>query len=288
MKTILVTTGGSTTDKAVFATALCAARPLAAHLEFFHVRVTVEEAALFTPHVEFARGAAIRDALGRLHDEEITRSAAASLHFRTFCEQEKIDILEVPCASGRVSASWREETNSARRRLMLRARHNDLVVMARPTRANGLPADLLETLLVGCGRPLLIAPAKAPRSLSRTVMVCWKETAEAARALAAALPLLAKAERVLVTAVVERGEPSAETLADIARQLAWHGIVAEPQLLSDDGRPAAARLAAQAAACRADLMVMGAYGHGRTRELIFGGCTQSVLDGAEVPVFLLH
>ncbi|MFI4987631.1 MAG: universal stress protein [Alphaproteobacteria bacterium] len=288
MKTILVTTGGSTTDQAVFATALCAARPLAAHLEFFHVRITAGEAARFTPHADFAVGAALRDAIARLHGEEITRSAAALLHFRTFCKQEKIAIVDVPCASGRLSASWREETNGAESRLMLRARHNDLVVIARPTRANGMPADLLEILLVGCGRPILIAPAKAPDSVSGTVMVCWKETAEAARALAAALPLLAKAERVLFTAVVERGQPSGDMLADIARQMAWHGIRAEPQLLDNDGRPAAIQLAAQAAACRADLMVMGAYGRSRTRELIFGGCTQSALEWADVPVLLLH
>ena len=183
MKTILVTAGGSTTDRAVFATALAAARPLAAHLEFFHVRITAEEAALFTPHVEFARGPAIRDAIARLRDEEITRSAAALLHFRTLCKEENIEVVDVPSAKKRLSASWREETNSAESRLMLRARHNDLVVIARPTRANGMPADLLETLLVGCGRPILIAPAKAPESVSRTVMVCWKETPEAARRL---------------------------------------------------------------------------------------------------------
>lgn len=288
MKTILVTAGGSTTDRAVFATALCAARPLAAHLEFFHVRITAEEAALFTPHVEFARGPAIRDAIARLRDEEITRSAAALLHFRTLCKEENIEIVDVPSTRKRLSASWREETNSAESRLMLRARHNDLVVIARPTRANGMPADLLETLLVGCGRPVLIAPAKAPESVSRTVMVCWKETPEAARALAAALPLLAKAERVLFTAVVERGQPSSETLADIARQMAWHGIHAEPQLLDNDGRPTALQLAAQAASCHADLMVMGAYGRGRMRELIFGGCTRAVLQSSDRPVLLFH
>jgi nucleotide-binding universal stress UspA family protein len=288
MKTILVTAGGSTTDQTVFATALCAARPLAAHLEFFHVRITPAEAALFMPHVQFARGPAIQSALAQLHDEEITRSAAALLHFRTLCQQEKIDIVDEPGARQHLSASWREETDSAESRLMLRARHNDLVVIARPTRANGMPEDLLETLLVGCGRPLLIAPAKAPNSVTGTVMICWKETAEAARTLAAALPLLAKAERVLFTTVAEHGQPSGETLADIARQMAWHGIRAEPQLLKDDGRPVPLRLAAHAAACRAELMVMGAYGRSRARELILGGCTQSVLERADLPVLLLH
>jgi hypothetical protein len=57
MKTILVPVGGSDADASVLKTALALARPLAAHLELVHVRVTPGEAAVHTPHVEFARGA---------------------------------------------------------------------------------------------------------------------------------------------------------------------------------------------------------------------------------------
>lgn len=288
MKTILVPTSGGETDHAVFRTALCAARPLHAHLEFFHVRVGPGEAALYTPHVEFARGPAIGDAISRLQQEEAKRSTAASLHFRAFCEQIKIDVIEGPRKLDVVTASWREEENNALERITLRARHNELVVVGRATRPNGLPPDLLEQLLLVCGRPLLIAPAKAPRTLTGTVMVCWKETPEAARAVTAALPLLAKAKRVVFAAVVENGEPSLETLRDIARQMAWHGIRAKAHLVANTGRPAAEQLALTAAEHGADLMIMGGYGRSRARELIFGGCTQSVLGHADIPVFLLH
>ncbi len=288
MKTILVPTGGSEMDHAVFQTALCAARPLHAHLEFFHVRVGAGEAALYTPHIAFARGRAIEDAIVRLQQEEAKRSAAASLHFGAFCKQMKIDVIERPSKLDTVTASWREEENNALERITLRARHNELVVLGRTTRPSGLPLDLLEQLLLTCGRPLLIAPAKAPRTLLGTVMVCWKETPEAARAVTAALPLLAKAKRVVFVAIDEDGEPSLESLRDIAHQMAWHGIRAKAHLVANTGRPTAEQIALTAAEHGADLMVMGGYGHSRARELIFGGCTQFFLDHADIPIFLLH
>ncbi|MFZ0694514.1 MAG: universal stress protein, partial [Alphaproteobacteria bacterium] len=282
MKTIFVPTSGSETDHAVFRTALCAARPLQAHLEFFHVRVGLGDAAFYTPHVEFARGRAVEAALSQLQQEEASRSAAASRHFHAFCKQMKIDVIERPNKRGAVTARWCEEENNALERITLRARHNDLVVVGRATRPNGLPLDLLERILLTCGRPLLIAPVKPPRTVIGTVMVCWKETPEAARAVTAALPLLAKAKRVVFVAIVENGEPSLESLRDIAHQMAWHGIRAKARLVAKTRRPAAEQLALTAAEHGADLMVMGGYGHSRARELIFGGCTQFFLDHADI------
>lgn len=288
MKTILVPVGGGDTDPAVFETALCAARPLGAHLEFFHLRISPSEAALNVPHVEFTRGPAIADAISKLQEEAASRAAAAAHNFHALCERENIEIVDSPRSVGAVTASWREEIDDALNRLLLRARHNDLVVAARAARPNGLPPDTLERLLVGSGRPMLIAPRKPPQRLTGTAMVCWKETPESARAVAAALPLLAKADRVVFVAIEEDGQPPPAALHDMARQMAWHGIDAEAEFVAADGRTAAEQLASSAAALRADLMVMGGFGHGRTQELIFGGCTRAVLDHAELPVFLLH
>ncbi|MFZ0695044.1 MAG: universal stress protein [Alphaproteobacteria bacterium] len=288
MKTILVPTGGSDTDEPVFSTALAAARLLNAHLEFFHVRIGPDEAARYMPHVEHARGPAIADAMSRLGHEAAARSAAAAGHFHAFCAGAKITMVDKPHGATAVTASWREEKNDAVSRLMLRARHNDLVVLGRAAAPNGLPPAFLETLMLGCGRPVLIAAAKAPRQSIGTVMVCWKETPEAARAVTAAMPLLVRAERVVFVAVTEDEQGLGEALTDIARQMEWHGVRAEAQLKASDGRAIAEQLASSAAACHADLMVMGAYGHARVRELIFGGCTQSVLDYADVPVFILY
>lgn len=287
MKNILVLAGGGDSDQNVFATALGAAQPCA-HLEFLHIQVDPGEAALSQPHAEFARGPAMREILQRLETECVMRTAVVRDNFAQFCELRGISITDRPKPDSGVSASWREEMGEADRRLMFCARHYDLVVLARPTGPNGLPPDLLESLLLGCGRPLLIASPQRSDPLLGTVMVCGNETAEAARAVAAATPLLVKAERVVLAGVEEHDPSLADGLTDLSRQLAWHGITAEVEFMSSAAGPAGEVLKATARCRQADLLVMGGYGHGRMREIVFGGFTQSVLESAEMPVFLMH
>lgn len=287
MKTILVPVGGGETDHAVFATALAAARPLGAHLEFLHIRVTPGHAAVYAPHVDFAQGGALRDAISRLDVEAERRSRAAARHFRHFCEQQGLVITDTPSRTRSMSAAWREESDDALERLTYRARHNDLVVVGRASRADGLPPDLIERILLDCGRPVLIAPARAPETLAGTILVCWKETAEAARALTAALPLLAHSKRVVVVSV-EGAKASLAGALDIAQQLRWHGITAEATCVTGDAQPTGELLQSAARNYDADLLVMGGYGFSRMRELVFGGCTQFFIDHAERPVFLVH
>jgi nucleotide-binding universal stress UspA family protein len=287
MKTILVPTGGSKTDDAVFATALAAARALSAHLEFLHIHLSPGEAAAYTPHVEFARGAALRDALNHLEHEAAQRSLAAGRHWRRFCEEKGITVSDVPLRGDAVSAVWHEETGNAVERLVYRARRNDLVVFGRAAHPDGLPPDLIERVLVGCGRPILIAPREARQHLTRTALVCWKETPEAARALTAALPLLSRCKRVIVVCATEANASLTDAFA-VAQQFAWHGVAAEASSVELNGGTAAEALQIAAGRYDADLMVMGAYGYSRTREIIFGGCTQSVIDQWERPVLLMH
>jgi nucleotide-binding universal stress UspA family protein len=289
MKTILVPAGGGNADAPVFDTALVVARPLAAHLEFVHVHLAAGDAAAHTPHMEFARGAAIAKALDTLAGKAAQRAAAARQNVQDFCARNRIEMFEAPHAAAGVTARWRQDDGEPMERLAFHARHHDLVVMARPTQLDGLPPDRLETLLLSCGRPLLITPPTVPMRALGTVMVCWKETSEAARALSAAMPLLAKAKRVVIACVEEAGAGAlTEAIGEVIRELAWNGIAAEPQVLPRKGRSTAETLFAAARGLDADLMVMGAYGHRYLREALFGGCTQSAIDSAECPVFLVH
>jgi nucleotide-binding universal stress UspA family protein len=288
MKTILVPVGGGDTDAVVFETAMALAAPLAAHLEFVHVRLSAAEAALHTPHIGFARGAALRAALDDLAQRARDRSLASAHHAREFCARHRVDLVEQPCASSTVTARWREEQGDPVACLVRQARHNDLVVMARARKSDGLASDRIETLLMESGRPLLIVPHQTPRSLLGTVMVCWKETPESARALSAAIPLLGKARRVVLAHVGEGDDIGVDALDGVVRQLQWHGISAEPCLNSADGRPTVELLWKVAGECSADLLVMGGYGRWRSRELLFGGCTQAVIDGAGTAAFVMH
>lgn len=288
MKTIFVPVGGTAHDEAVFETAYAAARLLVAHLAFFHIHIGAAEAALWTPHAGFAQGAGLRSTLQRLKHDAEARTTTAKHQFDALCRSHGIAITDVPGCSAGVTASWRGETGDALQRLMFHARHHDLVVLGRANGPNGLPSDFIEQLLLGCGRPLLIPSPRLPVALGGTILVCWKETAEAARAVTAAMPLLIRAERVVIVQAEEKYPPSPDCLKDLARQMRWHGIDVDTDLIRRDQRPLVEVLAAAARAYEADLIVMGGYGRNRMRQMVFGGVTQSVLDGAEIPVFLLH
>jgi nucleotide-binding universal stress UspA family protein len=289
MRTILVPIGGGDADAVVLETALAAARPLSAHLEFLLVRVAAAEAARYTPHVDFARGAGLSSALDGLRSRAERRSATAERNIRDFCARHDIEMVEAPFPAQSVTARWQRDEGDAMQRLLFHARHNDLVVMARPTGLDGLPPDRLESLLVGCGRPLLIPPQGAPMRGLGTVMVCWKETRDAARAVSTAMPLLTKARRVVVVSVNEdTGEALSEAVGGIVRELAWNGIAAEAHVPGRERGTTADTLFAAARTFAADLMVMGAYGHRHLREVLFGGCTQNAIEAAQCAVFLVH
>ena len=288
IKTILVPTSGSSTDRSVFGTALALARPLAAHIEFLHVHLTPGVAALHTPHVGFLRGAAVGSALAALSREEDELSAHALAHFEEFCKEHRVLIRDAPKPAELVSARYSEEIDQPLARLLLQARHSDLVVLGRRRHRDHLQLGLIEELLSRCGRPVVVASDNPPQSAAGTIVVGWKETAEATRAVGAAMPLLRAASRVVLLAVREQGGASREQLEHLGRQLAWHGINAEVDIAGDASRPAAEQLALRASQLYADLLVVGAYGHGPLRERVFGGVTRALLVHADMPVFMMR
>jgi nucleotide-binding universal stress UspA family protein len=287
MRSILVPVGGSDTDLPLFETALAAARSISGHLQFVHVHISAGEAAAHTPHTAFAMGPALSNALNDLDVAARTRSAVAAQHFRDFCRQSKIEICDMPAPSKGVTASWHEEQGRALKRILLHARHNDLVVVGRAKKANGLPTDFIEALLIGCGRPVLISNSTPRPSLTGTIMVCWKETPEAARAVSAAMPFLTQANRVVVVSVAE-SEDLREAMSEVARQLAWNGVRAETRIIDPHAVAVPELLASAAHEYGADLVVLGAYGRSRMREVLFGSCTHAVIRAADRPVLLMH
>jgi len=291
MKSIFVPIGGGNSDTAVMETALAIATPLHGHIEFLHVHVSAGDAARHTPHVEFARGPAIQNAMATLERESATRTMHASRHVLDFCSKSGIAMQDHPDRSHGVTAGWREESGDALKRLLAHARHHDLVVLARRRKADGLPANRLETLLLQAGRPLVVAPAKITLPLLDHVMICWKESADAARALSAAMPILVHANHVHVVAIAERNEDTlAPQLAELVQQLRWSAIEADYSLLASTHEPVADTLLRAAHERSAGLIVMGGYGHSYTRQFVFGGCTRNMLENTEidVAVFLAH
>ena len=171
------------------------------------------------------------------------------------------------------------------------AYYADLVVIARPESASETagPPGLAESLVLSSGRPIIMFPPRGTVSAVRRILVAWNATRESIRAVADALPLLAKAEAVAVLVVDHQRQPAGhgqEPGADIARHLARHGAKVEVRRLSSSGKDVGQLLLSQATAFGADLLVMGAYGHSHLREWMFGGVTRTVLYEAGFPVLM--
>src|SRR6266403_1298155 len=156
------------------------------------------------------------------------------------------------------------------------AYYADLVVIARPESASQTagPPGLAESLVLSSGRPIIVFPPRGTVSQVRRILVAWNATRESIRAVADALPLLAKAEAVEVLVVDHRRHP------------ARHGAHGEVRRLSSGGKDVGRLLLSQADAFGADLLVMGAYGHSQLREWVFGGVTRTVLYEADLPVLM--
>ena len=287
MKTILTFVGGGDRDQVILQTALAAAIPLSAHLDFLHLHVPATQAARYS-NTEFASGAALRNAFQRLGTNAHAFSDLAAENVRAFCANAKIEMCDTPTNTPSVTASFREEQSNALERLTFHARHSDLIVMGRARQKQGLAPDTLEHLVLNSGRPILVAASTAPQTLTDTVLVCWKESSHAARAVTAATPLLAKAQRVVFVSVAEQDDGVTDALDDLSRQFAWNGVASEVRVMPASRRGIPGALAAAAEECGADLVVMGAYGRSRAREFIFGSCTEAFLDNSDRPILLMH
>jgi len=195
----------------------------------------------------------------------------------------------------RLSAEWRELPEGRDADPALHARYSDLTILGQldPDRAETeMIRPRPEQVALASGRPVLIVPyAGHFANVGRRVLIAWGATREAARAVSDAMPLLVSAELVTVLTIDPREGPDGHGEvpgADIALHLARHGVKAQIERTVSGGLPVGEVLLSRAADLGADLIVMGAYGHSRARELLLGGATRSVLRSMTVPVLMSH
>jgi nucleotide-binding universal stress UspA family protein len=284
IKTILVPSTGRDTDNAVFASALAVARPFAAHLDVLHVRVDAAAMAV-TMAAEAGGATMVGGLINQIEAEAAQREEAAKQLFERFCEREGLAIEDAPPGSSGPSAQWVRQIGAEPDWVTEYGRAADLLVIGRPPDGDSL--DTIEGALLESGRPVLIPTAAPLAALPETMVIAWKAAPEAARAVTAAMPFLAIAKQIQILTVAEEQGVSDEEAARLVTNLRRHGLQASARHLQPDPRGAADTLLT-AAGEQAALVVMGAYGHSRLREWIFGGFTQHVLRGAEVPVLMMH
>jgi nucleotide-binding universal stress UspA family protein len=189
---------------------------------------------------------------------------------------------------------WRCALDFPARYILQQARCADIIVSGAASATLSDPFALAspKDLVMQAGRPLLIVPDAVNWLDLRSVLVAWKDTPEARRAIADSLPMLRKAKDVTVAEILEQGGSRSAAVSRVRDVVAWlsrHGVSAAelvPEM--NQGRDATIQLDGIAADVGAGVVVAGAYGHSRFRELILGGMTQHLITQSARCVLLSH
>lgn len=224
------------------------------------------------------------DVIAEVTEKAIARAHATLAEYQKLAEESGVS-MDSHVLEGQLIPILREHSKYA-----------DLLVLGQdqPDDIDNASYGLADALLFEGGCACLVVPHSgnlvAP---GQRVLLTWNASRESARALREALPLLARAETVVMltsepddgNSGLARGHPHAD---ELARFLESHGIAAISSGISDPDISATDAIISQAAEMNADLIVMGGYGHARLREIILGGVTRDLLKQTTVPLLLAH
>jgi nucleotide-binding universal stress UspA family protein len=189
-------------------------------------------------------------------------------------------------------AAWLCDFDSPTPALAAASRSADLIVAGGAPRKGAssyrdvVPAELA----IQAGRPVLVAPPTAPALSAARIVIAWRDTREARRALSDSLPFLLKAEKVLVLEICDHDATADAEVrtGDVAEALKRQGVVATAKVELHDHVSPSTRILDAARAFGADLIVLGCYGHSRLGEWVFGGVTRDLLAQDEAYLLLSH
>ena len=279
MKSILVPTEHHGSIQSALETALLLARKFDSCVEGFPLRPGMADLVAMDPDSGLTM-VAVKE-----NDAELVRHAEDV--FRAFMAQHGIT---ERAGDGKASLSWTWHGGapSGHDYVGSYGRVFDVIVLARPGPEWQSPSMItLESALFESGRPVLIAPPTAPRSLGTNVLVAWNCSTEQATTTAHAMPLLRRAERVTIV-TVEGATVAGPSGEEMARALKLNGIAAEPITLKSRKGGAGEALLQKAGELGCDLIIKGAYTQSRLRQMIFGGTTRHILANATLPVLMAH
>ncbi|TAN62670.1 MAG: universal stress protein [Magnetospirillum sp.] len=286
-KSILVPVPDAETGAVPLDIALRLAGSFASHVTALHVRIDPTTA---VPLVgEGMSGAMVEEMISVAEAQGNHRAKAAHAVFEAACARHGAPLRTAPPADG-LSAEWIDLVGREDDMVAWRGRLADLLVFGHPGGEAEMPAMMtLNTALMASGKPLLLCPAEPPADFARSIAIAWNGSAEAARAVGWAMPLLREAATVTILSVAEHaGRPIDTPAGELAAYLAWNGVTAATSVVQARASHAGEELLRQTAQCGADLLVMGAYTHSRLRQLILGGVTRHVISHAPLYVLMCH
>ncbi|HYB56334.1 MAG TPA: universal stress protein [Alphaproteobacteria bacterium] len=281
IKTILAPITGYEATSAALASGMRLAKRLGAFVEVLHAQQNPRES------VPFIAEGTLTSVINQYIAQAEKEAEARRVEAERICE-EAARAAGVPATGPGAALRFDSIFGSAAQEVSTRGRVADLILVGR------VPDDrevewrlMVEAALIESGRPVLLMPAATRELAGVSVAIAWNGSMEAARAASAALPILHLAKHILILSGA-KDAPVEPSPSRVGEWLARHGIAAKRRSVALEGWPVGEQLVTEAAGAGAELLVMGAYGHTRMRETIFGGATRSVLNESSLPVLLAH
>jgi nucleotide-binding universal stress UspA family protein len=285
IRTILVAVDGTDPSQQALRVGFAMGRSMVSHVDLLHVRADPKDTVPLLG--EGMSVAMIEDMMDVAEREGADRATQARAVFDQAVKDFSATVSHQPGGEG-FSVNWIEETGREDDAVALHGRLADLIVAPRPTETSDVSANLaLNAALFETGRPVLVVPPTGGESAGKNVVISWNGSAQSARAVTSAMPILTKAETVTVF-TVDSERTSGERAPELATYLGWHGITCDTHTLTGSAPSVGPKLVEEVKGVGADLLVMGAYTHSRMRQLILGGVTRHVLETAEIPVIMAH
>ncbi|MEA9390422.1 universal stress protein [Acerihabitans sp. TG2] len=205
-----------------------------------------------------------------------------------------IELFNTATSNGKISAECRiikdSEVDLQLKSILL---YTDLIIAGNPG-TNGLPKNWsAEVILLDTGVPFLLVPNGwqcQSGDIGTRILLGWNGSRESRRGITDSLPFLVEAQSVSVVEVDREKHPHHEDPigADLLLYMSRHGVKADLNALSSQGRPVATVLLEFAAQHDINFIVLGAYSHSRSSEMIFGGVTRTLLKTMSVPLLIVH
>jgi len=282
---ILIPLNGTPNADSALATGLIFAKQFDAHLQAIHVQADSREVAPLAG--EGLSGAMVEEMMSAAERESARRAQNVRTRFESFVTETGVTVCghAAPFPEG-ASASFQILPGAEHDMVTWRARLSDMTIVPHPDSGDEVSSsETLHAVLFDSGRPVIIAPRKAPVSAGRRLCIAWNGTAESSAALKGVLPWAAQADavRVLFSPSYQRRGPEG---FEVAEYLRGHGIEADVVPFSPINGEVGAGLLQASLEFGADMLSMGAYSHSRLRQLILGGVTRHVLEKAEITVLM--
>lgn len=287
LKSIFVPFFEEKSAETAFRTAIALAKEGKAHISAVHMR----SRPLPPTNVYFPLGGVSTEFTEGLQKAEDALAEKLKGLFSKLCDESGVSVmaLEEHKDDHGITASWTDMEGDLLADYARLATTFDMsVVAAAGDDASPMEESIAESLLFQTGRPMLMCPETGLPEAQQKISVAWNGSQEAARAVAAALPLLEKADAVNVVSVRRASEPFIN-IDDITAYLRLHGVKASENNIEVAGNEnATERLDAEIRKANPDLLVMGAYSHSRWREAVLGGFTRHMIHEAKMPVLMVH